>query len=118
MKKRIRLTESDLHRIVNRSVKRVLREESQKDSILFNVGRALSQYYNSNIVNYDANDSNENVIAITVQCNPNEIQQYRSGIDRIMQNFGFSYYNYKQYHNTVFYLYYQRQGNMMQQGQY
>ena len=26
MKKRIRLTESDLHRIVNRSVKRVLKE--------------------------------------------------------------------------------------------
>ena len=43
MKKRIRLTESDLHRVIRESVKRVLRETS--DQTVFNAQKKIGQMY-------------------------------------------------------------------------
>lgn len=55
MKQRIRLTESDLHRIVKESVKRALREETANDEYQVNVSETVDGQTVAWVSRYDSN---------------------------------------------------------------
>ena len=93
MKQRIRLTESDLHRIVKESVKRVLNEESpyDNDGRFYDViDRSLSQNTDGNAyVSRFYSGPNQITIAVYVT---NDIRNTKRAVIETMKKFYYEYY--------------------------
>ena len=89
MKQRIRLTESDLHRIVKESVKRVLRESTDGNlyAQIQTIDKSLSQIDDDTHVSRFYSD--ENQITIAVSRSVNHLGKRK--IIEMMKNYGYDY---------------------------
>ncbi len=84
MKKTIRLTESDLHNIIKKSVNRIIREMDESNSIYDSIDASLSKFGDARVSRFY---SDENQITLAV----NKSIQRKPIID-IMKRFGYEYY--------------------------
>ncbi len=85
MKRRIRLTEGDLHRIVKESVNRVIKE-SQEELLWDEIDSQLQQLGDARVSKFYSDE-----YQITIALNSN-IRGGKREVIGIMQNFGYDYY--------------------------